>query len=129
MTPEDYGDILHNLAIARLHSKGLAEASETFRQAYERNRREESLRQYLYTLYLCKQMEKLHDKVEEYQVKQTLVEDILATMEQLSTQAQNCEGMSELRQLKKLRGEGRMTEYNKKLDELIESWITEIRQI
>ncbi len=128
MTPEDYGDILHNLAIARLHSKGLAEASETFRQAYERNRREESLRQYLYTLRLCNHMELFHDKVEEYQVKQELVEDILATMDQLSIQAQECEGMSELRQLKMLRGEGRITEYYDKMDELIEDWISDIRQ-
>lgn len=127
MTPEEYGDILHNLAVARLHTKGLYEASELFQQAYLRNRREESLRQYLYTLYLGNHKKQFLDRAEEYQVSPELVEEIRRTMEQLEEQAQDCESMSELKLLKQWRTEGRITEYHKKLDEMLEAWITEVR--
>jgi tetratricopeptide (TPR) repeat protein len=129
MTPEEYGDILHNLAVARIHTKGLYEASELFRQAYERNQREESLRQYLFTLCMSNNKKLFQDRIEEYQVRQALVEDILWTMEQMESQAQDCEGMSEFMQLKRWRAEGRMPEYHKKLDDMLEGWIAEVRKI
>lgn len=129
MTPEEYGDILHNLAIARLHSKGLSEASETFRQAYERNHRQESVRQYLYTLRLSNRMDQFHEKTEEYGLQNELCEEILLTVEELDTQAMEGEGMSELNKIKKLRAEGRLTEYRKKIDEMLEGWMSSLRQM
>ncbi len=44
------GDIYHNLAVALLHTEGFALATDYFREAYERNNREESLKQYLLAL-------------------------------------------------------------------------------
>ena len=129
MTPEEYGDILHNLAVARLHSKGLSEASETFRQAYERNHRQESVRQYLYTLRLSNRMDQFHERAEEYGIKSELCEEILLTMEELNTQATESDGMSELNKLKKLKADGKLTEYRKKVDEMLEGWMASLRQI
>lgn len=129
MTPEEYGDILHNLAVARIHSKGLSEASETFRQAYERNHRQETVRQYLYTLRLSNRMEKFHEMAEKYQIGNDLCEDILLNMEELHTQANESEGMSELNQIKRLKTEGRLSEYRKRIDEMLEGWMSSLRQI
>lgn len=129
MTPEEYGDILHNLAVARIHSKGLSEASETFRQAYERNHRQESMRQYLYTLRLGNRMEQFHEMAEEYQIKNDLCENILLTMEELHAQAIESEGMSELNKIEKLKADGRLTEYRKRIDEMLEEWMSSLRQI
>lgn len=50
ITSETLGDIYHNLAIALLHTDGFSEAVDYFREAYERNNREESLKQYLLAL-------------------------------------------------------------------------------
>lgn len=129
MTPEEYGDILHNLAVARIHSKGLSEASETFLQAYERNHRQESARQYLYTLRLSNKMEQFHQKAEEYQIGNELCEDILLTMEELHTQAIESEGMSELNKIKQLKADGRLSEYRKRIDDMLENWMSSLRQI
>ena len=129
MTPEEYGDILHNLAVARIHSKGLSEASDTFRQAFERNHRQESARQYLCTLWLSNRMEQFHEKAQEYQIRNDLCEDILLTMEGLRDQAIESEGMSELNEIKKLKADGRLTEYRKRIDELLEGWMSSLRQI
>lgn len=129
MTPEEYGDILHNLAVARLHSKGLTEASETFRQAYERNHRQESVRQYLYTLRLSNRMDQFHEKAEEYGVQNELCEEILLTVEELDTKAMESEGMSELNKIKKLRADGRLTEYRMRIDEMLEGWMSSLRQM
>lgn len=129
LTPEEYGDVLHNLAVAKVHIRGLKEASEIFLQAYERNRREESLRQYLYTLWLGNKTEYLREKLEEYQVEGSLYEDIVLQMDQLTTEADSSDGVARIGQLKKLRAEGRMTEFQRMRDDIIESWITSVRRL
>ncbi|HKL79722.1 MAG TPA: hypothetical protein VJ888_04720 [Mobilitalea sp.] len=129
MTPEEYGDILHNLAVVKVHSKGLKEASDIFLQAFERNRREESLRQYLYTVKLSKRTDLLEEKLEEYQVGSDLKRDILLTMDQLEEEANSCEGIMEIQELKRWRLEGRLMEYNKRVEYILDEWITTLRQI
>ncbi len=50
ITSETLGDIYHNIGIAMLHTEGFLSAADCFREAYERNNREESLRDYLLAL-------------------------------------------------------------------------------
>lgn len=56
-TTEEYGDLLHNQAIALFHVSSFREAAKGFKEAYARNQREESLNQYLYALLLNEQEE------------------------------------------------------------------------
>lgn len=56
-SPEEYGDLLHNQAIALFHVSSFREAAAGFKEAYARNHREESLQQYLYALLLDGQEE------------------------------------------------------------------------
>lgn len=51
-TTEEYGNLLHNQAIALFYTSSFQEAARGFKEAYVRNQREESLNQYLYTLLL-----------------------------------------------------------------------------
>lgn len=53
-TQEEYGDIYHNLAVAKARTVSTVEASKYFLIAYKRNKKEESKKQYLYTLLLSK---------------------------------------------------------------------------
>lgn len=129
LTPEGYGDILHSLAVAKVHTAGPAQASEYFLHAYERNRREESLRQYLYTLWLGGNRQLFQEKLEEYQVDAVLCRDILQRMEELSAEAYESPDMDRIKQLKKMRSQGRLTELRKLCEEMIEEWITAVRQI
>ncbi len=50
-TPEEYGDLLHNQAIAYFYISSFSEAGRYFKEAYARNKREESLQYYL-TIFL-----------------------------------------------------------------------------
>lgn len=56
-TTEEYGDILHNQAIALFHVSSFHEAARAFKEAYARNHREQSLNQYLYALLMNEQEE------------------------------------------------------------------------
>ncbi len=49
---EEYGDLLHNQAIALFHVSSFREAANGFKEAYARNHSEQSLQQYLYALLI-----------------------------------------------------------------------------
>lgn len=129
MTPEDYGDILHNQAVAILHISGITEAADTFRHAYELNHREESLRQYLYCLKLSNKEDLFYEMSDEYQVKEELQNLILAEMEQKLKETDNSKECSEIRELRQYKAQGRMSEYYKQTEEIIDSWKMQVRRI
>ncbi len=60
-TAEEYGNLLHNQAIAQFYVSSFQEAARGFQEAYARNHREESLDQYLYML-LIDEKEDLFEK-------------------------------------------------------------------
>lgn len=76
---EEYGDILHNQAIAQFYVASFEEAERGFRDAYARNQKEESLKHYLYVLLLAEKEEqfwadgaqygKSKEELEEYKKK------------------------------------------------------------
>jgi len=127
LDPKSYGDVLHNLAIAKLHIYGPGKACELFMQAYERNRNPESLRQYLYTLWLCKDRQTFYEKREEYNVDQETGRNIRLKLEQLADEAMFCKDMNELRILRSLHETGKSEEFMEKCEQIIDRWINEIR--
>lgn len=129
LSPEEYGDIYHNLAVAKMHISGFRAASRLFCEAYERNHNEESLRQYLYTLLLMNNQEGFRDKAELYNVDDTLKESIEVEIRQKINEARETEQMKELERLKKKRAQGKMSEFYRKTDEIIESWKAQLRQL
>lgn len=54
---EEYGNLLHNQAIAQFHVASFQEAAKGFKEAYARNQKTESLHQYLYMLLMNEQEE------------------------------------------------------------------------
>lgn len=128
LSPEEYGDVLHNLAIAKVHTSGLKEAAQLLYQAYERNHREESLCQYLYALRLLEHEVLYRDKLEEYQVGEELQTTLDHFMEQKSEEAELSEQMAMIRFLKNMKEKGQMLEFYKKTEELLETWKAEVRR-
>ncbi|HWT74393.1 MAG TPA: hypothetical protein VN258_06705 [Mobilitalea sp.] len=129
LTPEEYGDIYHNLAVAKAHMSGLRDASRLFYQAYERNHREESLKQYLYSLRLCNNDTEYSQKLEEYQVSEELKKSIADFLEQKEEEAGYSEQMKDIEYLKKTKAMGKMSEYYSKSEEIIDFWKSQIRKI
>jgi tetratricopeptide (TPR) repeat protein len=129
LSPKDYGDILHNKAIATMHINGLERALELFLQAYERNHREETLRQYLYTLWLAKGREAFIEEAAGNHISEGLKEDIILRMEQLSHDARQCKDMDEIIILRNLKDSGRTDEVREKCMQMIYRWIGEMRTL
>lgn len=129
LTPEEFGDIYHNLAVAKVHTSGIKEASRLFGEAYERNHREESLKQYLYTLLIAGNKETFIDKTKAYQVEDTLTNDIESFVGQKLEEAEKTEQMKALVHLKRRKEQGKLNEFYKKAEEIIASWKAPLRQI
>ena len=129
LSPEEYGDILHNMAVAMVNITGPGEASELFCQAYERNHSEESLRQYLFSLKISNYDTLFEEKAKEYQISEERLGSITSYLDQKSDEANFTEMMVEFQHLKQWKVQGKMSEYYSKLDEVIDSWKSKVRQI
>lgn len=129
LTPEQYGDIYHNLGVATVHMKGAADAAEFFRQAYERNLREESLQQYLYAIKLSENMEIFDEKLKRYQVSNEISEHLLNNIRLSEEKAEESEKMADIRRMKQLKAEGKISEFYKLADEIIDEWKASMRQV
>lgn len=128
LTPEVYGDLLHNLAVAKANSSGVGEASELFYQAFEKNHREASLRQYFYAIKLGSDLSRFEEKLQRLQLPQELCESIQQDLMQWESEAESCEAMSVVNQLKLCKRDGRLNEFYRIADEIIDSWKLAVRQ-
>ena len=129
LSQKDYGDVLHNQAIAALHIYGLDRALELFMRAYEHNRREETLQQYLYTLWLVKGGEEFDNNTTNCQISEELRRDIVCRMEQLSYDVRLSKDMDEIYMLRNLKNTGQLEDVRDQCEQMIYGWIDEIRTI
>lgn len=121
LSPEDYGDVLHNLAVAKVNTQGFLEASEIFYQAYERNGRNESLRLHLYSLRMIND-ELYNQKLEKYQMDEESLKIIEEEMQEIKKKALESHGMKEIEKIKELKAQGMLTEYRQKAQGMIGEW-------
>lgn len=127
LSPEEYGSVLHNMGVAIVNTKGLSSAKELFRQAYERNRREESLKQYLYTIRISGDIE--HKLLEELQLDESLKDEIDNNIDLIFEEANDSHKMSRIKRLRQYKSEGKIAEYYRYVDETIENWKIEERPL
>lgn len=128
LTPEEYGNLFHNLAVAKVHITGYKEASKLFYQAFERNHRKESLEQYLYTLRLCGSEDEYRKKAEEYEIGPELDYAITENYNRVREEAEKSNYSNEIVELNNLRVQGKINEFYQKTDELIDLWKDKVRQ-
>lgn len=124
---KEYGDILHNLALVTLHTKGILAAVEGFKEAYNRNQNVVSLKHYLYTLKLSKQENAFSKALELYKVNDDVIEDI---EKELNIEYSPLEESSEYRtlnQLTRYKEQGKGTEFYQLANELIERFKVKYR--
>ncbi len=129
LSPEEYGDIYHNLAVTKANLTGLMEASKYFWQAFERNRKEESLKQYLYSLKLTHADQELIDKCSVYQVSSEAINLIFEELNAFEEQAYSSKQMKELNLIKELKEQQQSEQYYKRREEMIMSWKMKLRQL
>lgn len=126
LSPEEYGDLYHNLGVAKAHTTGLLEAAELFCQAYERNHREESLKQYLYALLLSGRQDQFQEKRREYFISAELEQELMNRLDQWKDEANSTALLQELIQMKEEREQGSQNLYQR-AKELADSWKERVR--
>lgn len=118
----EYGDIYHNLAVAKARTISASEAAKFYLLAYRRNQREESLIQYLYALLLSKNMEEFNAACEEFSIsreRQTQLEEDIFMKELAALETADYENIDRLSELKK---EGKVAQYYKELKNTIRQY-------
>ncbi len=128
LAPEEYGEILHNQALAHIYTMSCAEAAEEFREAYIRSRREESLKQYLYALLISDQEEEFEKAAEEFHMTGEKKEELRKEVEKTFAEAGKTEDAWMLGQAEKLRESGKAEEYYEAVQKMLDRWKRECRK-
>ncbi len=129
ISPEEYGDVYHNLAIAKLHVTGLKEASKLLLHAYERNGKEASLKQYLISLRLIGSTQEYENKIQEFQVREELRNEIEDHLKRMEEEVNSHDEMKQIDQLRQIKAQGKISEFYQMATEHIETWKTRIRHV
>lgn len=111
ITSETLGDIYHNLAIALLHTDGFIEAADFFREAYERNNREESLKQYLLALRFAGDTVMYESALDIYQVSEGVAKWLDVAYFQTELETQEISDFNDLNNIRQLLANGKINEF------------------
>lgn len=128
LSPKEYGNLLHNLAVAKAHVTGLLEAMSIFKEAFERNQEPESLKQYLYALRLTNNNELFEAEVAAYQVSQEMYDNVISDLDLLNAEVKESALMQEITTLKVKLAKGKVNEYYQLIDEMIGTWKQQYRR-
>lgn len=129
LTSDEYGNILHNLAIAHVYTNSYQEAAIKLKEAYQRNGRKESLTQYLYVLYLGGYKELFYTEANEYELSDNEVQGVIQNIKDKVEQAKESSFYQQIKSLITMKESGRMEEYYDHVDEFIAQWKKEYRDM
>lgn len=128
LAPEEYGEILHNQAIAHIYTMSVAEAAEEFKEAYERCQRKESLEQYFYALLISGNEEAFQKAVQDFYIDQDKQQELRKRVSEIFAESRKTEDAWQLRQAEKLRENGKAEEYYQLVQKLLDRWKRECRK-
>lgn len=111
ITSETLGDIYHNLAIALLHTDGFTEAADYFREAYERNNREETLKQYLLALRFAGDRVMYESALDIYQVSEGIAKWLDVAFFQTELETQEISDFNDLNHIRQLLKGGKINDF------------------
>ncbi|MBP3567995.1 MAG: tetratricopeptide repeat protein [Lachnospiraceae bacterium] len=128
ITSETLGDIYHNLAIALLHTDGFTEAADFFREAYERNNREESLKQYLLALRFAGDTVMYESALDIYQVSEGITKWLDVAYFQTELETQEISDFNDLNNICHLLEKGKMNEFYSNVKRMTEQMKEQYRK-
>lgn len=128
LSSEEYGTILHNLAIIKIHMIGMAEAAESFKEAYERNKNPESLKQYFMALKLSKQDSIFLEEANAYGLTETLKDEIQDEINISLEEAKQTQEYKMMEEFQECKQTGRINQLYRIADELINEWKQDFRR-
>ena len=120
LTPEQFGAIFHNIGIVRLHTSSFALAGESFKEAYLRNNKIESLKAYLFTLKMDGKEEDYEYQLMNYSVSTEMAGKIANEYLKYNEEAKMSEGFTKIIKLEKMMYDGKHAQFNEEVDAHIE---------
>lgn len=120
LTPEETGDIYHNIGITCLHTGTLEEAAQYFLQAYGRNHNRESLKSYV---QVC--------KMAGISVSQLSGEEEKELLKEYEESKENYKETADYRRLKQAveqKLQGNTGAYHEEMNQLLKEWKREYRK-
>lgn len=127
-TTKEYGDILHNLAVIHVHTASYGEAAKEFKDAYERNQRRETLKQYFIALKLAEQKELYQSELVQLEVDEELKEEIETEFGEKLTEATRLPEYEQLKRLANMKNQGKVSAYYEAVNQIIEKWKQEYKE-
>lgn len=122
LTPKEFGNILHNIAIIHVQMHAFERAEREFRQAYSLNQNEESLREYMYLLKLQHKDKQLMQEILEYNLSEETVQTYLADLENILLEAEATKNYKKIIELPALKESGKVGDYYYAIDTMIFKW-------
>jgi hypothetical protein len=118
LSSEEYGDILHNMGVLEARTGAFVVAANKFLEAYERNNKEESLKQYLYALKLSRQESIFEREVKLYVGTREMITDIEEELYRVDDCSEYTSLYTDVMHLKELKEQGKIKDYYLKVDEI-----------
>lgn len=128
LSKEEYGNLLHNLAVVHIHTASYSEAAKELKEAFERNHREETLRQYLMALQLSGQNELYEKERVRLKIPNELTDNVREALEQNMKEAEHSIEYEKLQKIAVMRSEGQMSNYYDAVVNTIEKWKQEYKE-
>lgn len=120
LSDDEYAGILHNIAVIHVRNGAFVQAAEGFLQAYECNKNKESLKQYIYALKLSKQEDAYNKAMQSVKTDRVIIEEIENELYYITEGEEKSVDYLEIQRIKKLISEGRVSEYEEMIDQMIE---------
>ncbi len=120
MTDDEYAGILHNMALVQVRNGLFVQAAEGFLEAYECNKNKESLKHYMYALKLSKQEDTYNKALQTIKADRIFVEELENELYYVSEGEEKSRDYLEVQRIKQLFQEGRVSEYEQMIDDMIE---------
>ena len=124
----EFGNILHNLAVAHIQLKALERAEKEFKEAYSLNKNEESLKEYLFLLKLQKKEQDFVSEALNYGLSPEKTEEYKNELEQVLLEAESDPDYKKIANLPKLKEEGKVGDYYYTIDTMIFNWKQKYKQ-
>lgn len=120
LTEKEHGNLLHNLAVAEMHLGSLNTAPGHFREAYELNHSEDSLRQYLIALKLTGQEELFDRELKLVSPRREVLDRMTQELYMARSAAEQTADFQAVDKLRELHENGQILEYYQHADALLE---------
>lgn len=124
----EFGNILHNLAVAHIQLKALERAEKEFKEAYSLNKNEESLKEYLFLLKLQKKEQDFASEALSYGLSPEKIEEYKGELDQVLLEAERDPDYKKIANLPKLKEEGKVGDYYYTIDTMIFNWKQKYKQ-